>query len=300
MARKRKGKELSMRKIREVLRLALVQGMGDREIGRSCVMSHATVGKYRSKAQEEGLTYPDIEQMDDREIMRLLKVARKEEAGDTRPQPDWGSVHTELKKKGVTMALLWEEYRGSYPEGYQISQFYKLYARWKKKLNVSLRQTHKAGEKLFVDYAGHRVPVTDRHTGEVMEAQIFVAVLGASNYTYAEATWDQSLSSWIGSHIRAFEYFGGAPEMVVPDNLLSEVTKACRYEPDINATYHDMSVHYGTVIIPARVRKPRDKAKVEAGVLVVERWILAALRGRIFFSLIELNEAVSGAASKTQ
>lgn len=294
MARKRKGKELSMRKIREVLRLVLVHGMGDREIERSCSISHATVGKYRGKAHEAGLTYADIEAMDDDRLSRILGIGEKEESRDSRPQPDWEWVHMELKKKGVTILLLWEEYRGLHPDGYQISQFHKLYAQWKKKLNVSLRQTHKAGEKMFVDYAGQTVPVIEHHSGERKEAQIFVAVLGASNYTYAEATWDQSLASWIGSHIRAFEYFGGVPGMVVPDNLKTGVSAACRYEPDINTTYHDMSVHYCTVIIPARVRRPKDKAKVEAGVQVVERWILAALRNRTFFSLQELNDAISG------
>lgn len=293
MVRKRKGKGLSMRKIREVLRLMLVQGMGDREIGRSCVISHVTVGKYRSKVADAGLTYADIEVMDDCKLIRLLKIGSREATRDVRSQPEWEHVHTELKKKGVTLQLLWEEYRDNAPDGYQLTQFYGLYSQWKKRLNVVLRQTYKAGEKMFVDYAGHTVPVVDRHTGEIREAQVFVAVLGASNYSYAEATGDQTLHNWIDSHIRAFEYFGGVPEMVIPDNLLSGVSKACRYEPDINATYHEMSVHYNTVIIPARVRKPRDKAKVEAGVLVVERWILAALRNRTFFSLIELNEAVS-------
>lgn len=291
--RKRKGKELSMRKVREILRLVMMCGMGDREIGRSCSVSHATVGKYRSRVMEAGFTYPAIEGRDDRELMRLLKIGRSEKEEENRPQPDWEWVHTELKKKGVTVPLLWQEYRELYPEGYQISQFYKIYAKWKKKLSVSLRQTHKAGEKMFVDYCGQTVPVADRHSGGVKTAQIFVAVLGASSYTYAEATWDQTLPNWIGSHIRAFEYFGGVPEMLIPDNLKSGITSACRYEPDINSTYHEMSVHYGTVVIPARVRRPKDKAKVESGVQVVERWILAALRNRTFFSLAELNDAIS-------
>lgn len=293
MARRRKGKGLVMQKIREVLRLVLVHGMGDREIGRSCAISHVTVGKYRSKVVEAGLSYSNIEAMDDSGLIRLLKIGRREARIDGRNQPDWGYVHAELKKKGVTLQLLWEEYKVSVPDGYQLSQFYGIYSQWKRRLNVVLRQTHKAGEKLFVDYAGQTVPVVDRHTGEIMDAQIFVAVLGASNYTYSEATEDQALHSWIDSHIRAFEYIGGVPQMVIPDNLRSGVTKTCRYEPEINATYHEMSVHYDTVVIPARVRKPRDKAKVEAGVLVVERWILAALRMRTFFSLVELNVVIA-------
>ncbi len=281
-----------MRKVREVFRLSMDCGMKNREIARSCSISHTVVNDYLKRAKEVGLTYSQIETMDESELMRLLrggKTGREE----IRPQPDLSWVHQELKKKGVTLQLLWEEYREVYPEGYKRSQFYKLYKRWKKRLNVSLRQTHKVGEKMFVDYAGQTVSVKDRNTGETGEAEIFVAVLGASNYSYAEAIWDQGLPNWIGSHIRAFEYFGGVPEIVVPDNLKSGVSKACRYEPDINPTYHDMAVHYGTAVIPARVRKPKDKAKVEAGVQVVERWILAALRNRTFFSLRELNQAIS-------
>ena len=155
-----------------------------------------------------------------------------------------------------------------------------------------MRQTHRAGEKLFVDYAGHTVPVIDEATGEIRSAQIFVAVLGASNYTYAEATWTQALPDWIGSHQRTFEFLDGVPEIVVPDNLRSGISKAHRYEPDINPTYQDMASHYGVAIIPTRVRKPQDKAKVEVGVQIVERWILAALRNQTLFSLTELNQAI--------
>jgi len=293
MARKRKGKRLSMRKVREILRLALGSQMSDRMIGHSVSISHVTVGRYRRSAEEAGISYCDVEKMGDVELLRLLKVGTREDQRKDRPQPDWQWVHKEMRRKGVTLQLLWEEYKAIHPDGYQISQFYKLYGQWKRKLKVTLRQTHKAGEKMFVDYAGQTVPVIDRRTGKTREAQVFVAVLGASNYTYAEATWDQSLGNWIGSHVRAFEYFGRVPQMVVPDNLKSGISKACRYEPDINPSYHEMSVHYDTVIAPARVRKPRDKAKVEVGVQVVERWILAALRNRQFFSLGELNRAIA-------
>jgi transposase len=285
MARKRKGKGLSMRKVKEVLRLALGAQMSERMIAQSLSISHVTVGKYLQAAQQSGLSCAEMEKMGDVELLRRLKVGRTEGKKGVRPQPDWSVVHQELQKKGVTIQLLWEEYKAIDPDGYERSQFYKLYARWKGKLAVALRQTHKAGEKMFVDYAGQTVPVIDRQTGQAREAQVFVGVLGASNYTYSEATW-------IGSHVRAFEYFGGVPQMVVPDNLKAGVSRACRYEPDINPTYHEMSVHYGTVVIPARVRKPRDKAKAEVGVQVVERWILASLRDRQFFSLGELNEAI--------
>ena len=212
--------------------------------------------------------------------------------------PDWANIHGELKRPGVTLFLLWQEYRQAYSDGYQYSWFCEHYRAWQGKLDLVMRQDHRAGEKLFVDYAGQTVPVIDQTTGEVRQAQIFVAVLGASNYIYAEATWSQSLPDWIGSHVRTFRFLGGVPELVVPDNLRAGVSKAHRYEPDTNPTYQDMASHYGVAILPTRVRKPRDKAKVESGVLVVERWILASLRHRQFFSLTELNAAISDLLGK--
>ena len=201
-------------------------------------------------------------------------------------------LHQELKKKGVTLQLLWHEYKEKDPEGYQYSQFCHLYHQWAEKLDPCLRQEYRAGEKLFVDYAGQTMEITDPETGEIHQAQIFVATLGASNYTFAEATLSQDLPSWIQSHVHAFEFFQGVTEILIPDNLRDAVTRSCRYEPDLNATYREMAEHYGAVIIPARVAKPRDKAKVESGVLQVERWVLAPLRHRTFFSLAELNEAI--------
>lgn len=291
MAYKRK-KELSMRKIREILRLGLECKMSVREIGRSCSISPSSVSKYLKQAEKAGLNYSQIEQMGDGDLVHSLQGRVVCKNPTSRSEPDWIYIHQELKKKGVTIQLLWEEYKEGNPEGYQSSQFYERYNRWRKKLKVTLRQNHKAGEKLFVDYAGQTLSVINKKTGEIKEVQIFVAVLGASNYTYAEATYSQKLPDWIGSHVRAFKYFGGVPQIVVPDNLKSGVRKTCRYEPDINPSYHDMAVHYGTAIIPARVRKPQDKAKVEAGVLLTERWILAALRNREFFSLSEINRAI--------
>jgi transposase len=193
----------------------------------------------------------------------------------------------------VTLSLLWEEYRAAHPEGYGYSRFCDLYRAWKGKLKPTMRQAHLAGEKMFVDYAGTTAEVIDPLTGEIHEAQVFVATLGASSYSYAGATWTQSLPDWIGAHSRAFAYFGGVPAQVVPDNLKSGVIKACLYDPEINRTYADMAAHYGTAILPARPRKPRDKAKVEVAVQVVERWILARLRNRRFFSLAELNQAMA-------
>jgi len=280
-----------MRKIGEIFRLSVECGKTNREIARSCGVSHTVVNDYLNRAREVGLVDEEILQMSETELVERLK-AGSESSKTSRPQPDWRKVYEELKKKSVTLTLLWEEYREAHPEGYQLSQFYEYFRRWKRKLDVSLRQTHRAGEKMFVDYAGQTIPVIEAETGKVREAQIFVAVLGASSYTFSEATWDQSLTSWLGSHVHAFEYFEGVPEIVVPDNLKSGVSKACRYEPDLNPAYHDMAVHYGTAVIPARVARPKDKAKVEVGVQVVERWILAALRNRKFFSLHDLNQAI--------
>jgi transposase len=193
------------------------------------------------------------------------------------------------KKTKVTLQLLWLEYKANHPDGLQYSQFCQLYRDWRRGLDRVLRQEHKAGEKVFVDYAGQTIPVVDRATGEIVEAQLFVGVLGASNYTFAEACWSQELPHWIGAHVHMYEYFGGVPELTVPDNLKAGVRHACYYDPDLNPTYHEMAVHYGTAILPTRPVKPRDKAKVEAGVLLAERWILARLRHHTFFSLADLN-----------
>src|SRR4030095_1035134 len=207
--------------------------------------------------------------------------------------PDFAAVHDELRRhKHVTLQLLWQEYKEANPDGYQYSRFCELYKRWVGKLDLILRQDYRVGEKMFVDHAGPTVSIIDRETGQVHEAVIFVAVLGASNYTSAEATWNRDLASWIGSHIRALEFFQGVPAVIVPDNWKTGIKDPCYYEPDLNPTYRDFAEHYGTVIIPARVRKPRDKAKVEVGVLVVERWVLAALRKHTFHSLAELNLAI--------
>ena len=202
-------------------------------------------------------------------------------------------MHRELKRKHVTLAILWEEYIERHPGGYRYSRFCELYRAWDGRLSVTMRQSHAAGDKLFVDYAGDRVPVViDRLTGETRPAQIFVAVLGASNFTYAEATWTQGLADWIGAHTRAFEAIGGVPALLVPDNTKVAVIKACLYEPQVNRSYAEMAAHYGTAILPARPRRPRDKAKVEAAVLIVERWLLGRLRHRRFYSLAELNAAI--------
>ena len=284
-----------MRKIREVLRLLWLCNLGHRQASRSAGISKSTVANYERRARKAGLRWVDVVEMDDTTLDRLLFAEVKAPPGKVLAVPSWSEVHGELqRKKGVTLALLWDEYKQGHPEdGYQYSRYCDLYQEWRGKLDLSMRQVHRAGEKLFVDYSGQTVPVTDPATGEVREAEVFVAVLGASNYTFAEATWSQSLPDWIGSHVRAFSYFGGVPEIVVPDNLKSGVTSPCRYEPDVNKTYNDLAVHYGVAVVPARVRKPKDKAKVEVGVQVVQRWILACLRNQTFFSLGELNAEIA-------
>ena len=284
---------LTMRKLREVLRLVHEAGLGQRQVARSLNLSPSTVGEYRRRAVLAGLTWPLPEGLDDAALEQRVFPPPDARPAHLRPLPVWAEVHAELKRrKGVTLALLWEEYKATHPEGLQYSRFCDHYRAWAGRLDVVMRQSHRAGEKLFVDWAGQTVPVIDRTTGEVRAAQVFVAVLGASSYTYAEATWTQTLPDWIGAHSRALEFLEGATEIVVPDNPRTGVDRACRYDPDLNATYAEWAAHYGVAVIPARVRKPRDKAKVETGVQMVERWVLAALRNRTFFSLGELNAAI--------
>lgn len=286
------AKRLSMRKIREILRLKYECNQSIRDISTSCSVGRSTVSDYVLRASAAGITWPLPDDMDDTALEQMLFPSATGTNQRNRFVPDWAEVHKQLKRKGVTLALLWHEYKTNNPAGYQYSWFCHQYAGWVGKIDLVMRQDHLAGEKLFVDYAGQTMEIIDRTTGEAKTAQIFVAVLGASNYTYAEATWSQSLADWIDSHVRAFRFFGGVPEVLVPDNLKSGVSKACYYEPDINPTYQDMSSHYSTVVLPARVREPRDKAKVETGVQIVERWILAKLRNHTFFSLAELNEEI--------
>jgi len=293
MARKRK-KEMTSQKVREILRLSLKHQLGYREVSRSCSVSHVTVWAYLKQVRDNGLSWDEVSSLGEAQLLELVRGAHRSASNRSIPEPDWPYIHTELKKKGVTLQLLWEEYKELNPDGYQSTQFYEHYKKWKSTISPWMRQSHKAGDKLFVDYAGQSVPIRSRKTGEMYQAQIFVAVLGMSNYTYAEATWDQTLQNWISSHVNAFEYFEGVPRLLVPDNLKSAVSKANRYDPDINPTYYEMASHYGTAVLPARVRKPRDKAKAEVGVQIVERWILAALRNRTFFSLHHLNQEIGG------
>jgi transposase len=281
-----------MRKVQEVLRLLLVCGLSQRQVSRVCGIARASVGDYLARAQRAGLVGTPLESWSEEDLDRRLYPSARRLASLERPAVDWVQVHEELKRKNVTLSLVWQEYRERQPDGYQYSRFCDLYRAWRGKLDLCMRQVHRPGEKLFVDYCGQTVPVEDAETGEVRQAQVFVAVWGASSYTFAEATWSQGLADWIGSHVRAFEFGGGVTELVIPDNLRSGVSRACRYEPELNPTYQDLAVHYGVAVMPARVRKPRDKAKVESGVQLVQRWILARLRHRKFFSLAELNESI--------
>lgn len=285
---------ISMRKIRDVLRLKAA-GLSVRQIGASTKLSVGSIQKLITQAASLNLTWPLPEGLDDEQLARFFYPAADVRPAARLEEADWPRLHQELKRKGVTRQLLWEEYATGIPNrSYSYSQFCARYQDWQQTQKRSLRQHHRAGEKCFIDYCGPTVPIVDAATGEIRPAQIFVAVLGASNYTYAEATLSQSLPDWLHSHVRAFEFFGGVPELLVPDNLKSGVSRACRYEPDLNPAYQQLAEHYQVAILPARPRKPKDKAKVEVGVQIVERWILARLRHQTFFSLTELNHAIRG------
>jgi transposase len=289
------AERLSMRKIKEVLRLQAA-GQSQRAIAHSVAVARSTVKEYLQRAAAAGLVWPLPEDMTDSALDARLFPVLTAPVGP-RPLPEWDVIYAEMKAKrrtGVTLQLLWLEYKQAHPDGLQYSQFCECYRRWRGGLDRVLRQEHKAGEKVFVDFAGQTVPIIDRATGEVLfEAQIFVAVLGASNYTYVQACRSQELPEWISAHTRMVEYFGGVALAVVPDNLRSGVRHACYYEPDLNPTYQEWAEHYGTTVLPTRVRRPRDKAKVESGVLLVERWILARLRHHTFFDLADLNAEIA-------
>jgi transposase len=288
------GERLSMRKIRELLRLRWEQHLSQRVIGRSLRLSQAAVSEYLSRARRADLTWPLPDGLDDARLEALLFPPAPNVPTEQRPVPDWALVHRELRRPNVTLALLWEEYRGGTGarDGFGYSWFCDLYREWVGRLKPTLRQVHTAGERVFVDFAGHTMEVIDGATGEINRAEVFVAVLGASSYVFAEATWTQSLPDWIAAHVNMLAFIGGVPRQIVSDNLRAGITRACFYEPLVNRTYADMASHYGTVVIPARPYKPRDKAKVEVGVQVVQRWILARLRNRRFFSRAELNQAI--------
>jgi transposase len=279
-----------VRKIREVLRLK-AKGLSGRQIATAIGSALSTVQACLKRAEAADVCWPLAEDLDEAALEERLYG--RNAPPSSRPLPDFAELHAELSRPGVTRLLLWQEYKAAQPDGVEYSVFCDRYRRWLLTQDPVLRRAHAPGDKLFVDYAGQTVPVTDRHSGEQREAEIFIGVLGCSNYTFAEATRSQQLSDWLGSHVRMLAYFGGVPAAIVPDNLKTGIHRAHRYEPELNPSYQDFAEHYSVAILPARVRKPRDKAKVEAGVLVVERWILARLRNRTFFSLGELNDAIA-------
>jgi transposase len=302
-----------MRNIREVLRLKLELKLGDRQTAQACRISRSTVSLYVNKAKVAGITWPLAPDLDDHALEELLfkHTYTKHQPGidlqsgpgfgsesgvSVKPtksnEPDWNHIHTELQRKGVTRLLLWREYQASIEQPLGYTAFTKHYRAWHQTRDLSMRQMHKAGEKIFVDYAGLTLPIQDASTGEITRAQIFVAAFGASNYVFVEATRSQSSEDWLGSHVRMLSYFGGVPEIIVPDNLKAGVTHPSFYEPELNRAYTEFAEHYGLAVIPARVRKPKDKAKVEVAVQIVEREILAPLRNRTFFDLFEINQAI--------
>jgi transposase len=281
-----------MRKISEILRLKAA-GMSMRDIAASTGASTTTVYEYLTRAEGAALSWPLPDGVDEDALQAKLFPRPSAEAASQRPAPDWREVHRELKRKRhVTVRLLWLEWKQANPDGWGYSQFCWHYQRWLGTQDVVMRLSYKAGERMFVDFSGDRMEVVDPQSGEVSSAEVFVSVLGASGLLYVEATRGQDLGSWLLAHAHAYEFYGGVPEATTPDNLKSGVTKACYYDPEVNPSYLDLARHYGTVILPTRAAHPRDKAAVESGVLSVERWVLAPLRNRRFFSLAELNAAI--------
>jgi transposase len=287
----KKGRKKSMRTAREILRLHFEHNLSQRAIARACAVSPTTVGDYLERIKQSGLVWEAISALDDSSLKTLLYPEGR--ALSRKPLPDFDYLRLEMKKKGVTLQLLWEEYRSVHPDGYSRSQFCELYQKHGKTLDPVMRFDHKAGEKLFVDFSGDRPSYVDRDTGEVVAPELFVAVMGASSRIFAVAVPSQQIPDWTMAHIGAFEYFDGVPAVVVPDQLKSGVKTSCKYDPEINPAYAELCAHYNVTVIPARPREPRDKAKVENSVLIAQRRILAVLRNRTFFSLVELNDAIA-------
>lgn len=284
---------LSMRRIRDLLRLKHENGLSSRQIATALGISKGAVGDYLQRARIAGLGWPLSDTLTDTALERLLFPGQPKPTAVPRPEPNWAYVDQELRRTGVTRSLLWQEYRAEHPDGYGYAWFCEHYEAWKGRVSPTMRQSHAAGEKVFVDYAGDTIDLIDPATGVVQAMKLFVAAMGASSYVYAEARPSEGLADWIGCHVGLFAFLGGVPAIIVCDNLKAAVTKPDRYEPGINRTYLDLARHYGTTVIPARPYKPRDKAKVEQSVLLVERWVLARLRNQRFFSQTELNLAIA-------
>lgn len=285
-----------MRMIREILRLHHSCGYSKKRVSKALGCARSTVGDYLQRAQTAGLTWPLPVELDDDDLLEKHLYGPRPE--QQRPQPDCNYIYHELKRKGVTLNLLWQEYKAEHPDGYQLTQFCDVYRQWRKTIDLVMRQEHKAGDKAFSDFAGGTLPIVDAGTGEVTPAHLFVCALGASSYTYATLFWREDSESWCMGHAQAFSFFQGCVETVVPDNPKPVITKACRYEPDVNPSFAQMANHFGVGVLPARVKRPRDKAVVESAVGVATRWILAVLRNRTFFSLAEANAAVAELVKK--
>lgn len=285
-------RRLRMRQLREILRLKQEVGLTHRAIADACGIASSTVSLYLERAEAARLGWPLPADLDDAALEARLFTRAFRSPGTVRPIPDAARLHQELMQRGVTLQLLWNEDRAAHPQGYSYSQFCEHYRRWVRTLKPSMRQVHRAGEKVFLDFAGQKAHVVNRETGALTAVDLFVGVLGGSGLLYAEATLGQDLGSWVGAHVRMLEAYQGCPAIWVPDNLRAAVTRPNRYEPEINRTYLDLAHHYGAVVIPARIRRPQDKALAEIGVLLAERWVLAALRHRTFFSLADLNAAI--------
>lgn len=291
------GSRLSMRNVREILRLKYGEAkLSHRAIGLAVRASPGTVGDIILRFKASDLTWPLPDELNDFLLEQRLYASKRLGVTTDKVVPDWKFIHAEMSRPDVTRALLWSEYKAENGDrGFEYSRFCDGYSEWRGKLNLSMRQVHVFGEKCYVDFAGKTVPIVDERTGEILfDAQIFVGVLGGSSYTFAEAVASQNIPCWIHAHVKMLEFFGGVPQIVVPDNLKSAVTKASFYDPEINPTYNEWAKHYCIAVLPARVRKPKDKAKAEVGVQLVQRWILAALRNRTFYGLDELNEAIAG------
>jgi transposase len=283
-----------MRKLNEMFRLKFEHELSNRKVALACNTHHSVVSDYLVRFNLAGLKWPLTAAISEEDLYQKLFPEKQElEISPSKPIPDWKKVYDELRgHKYLTLQLIWKEYKERYPHGYGYSQFCYRYREWQTLLDITLRQSYKGGEKMFVDYVGQTVRIKSPLNGEFRDAHVFVVVLAASNYTYAEAHPSQELKNWVNGHVRALQYFQGVPKIAIPDNLKSGVKSACFYDPTLNPTYHEMAMYYGVAVIPARKRKPKDKAKVEAGVKIVGQQILAALRNRVFFSIQELNQAI--------
>jgi transposase len=288
-----------MRRIKQLLTMHFGAGASTRAIARELGIAPSTVREYLGRASAAGIGWPLAADVTDESLMaRLFVNAGVRTGARFHAEPDWSALVRELKRPGVNLLVLWEEYRANHPQGYAYSRFCQLFREFERRLSPTMRQQHVAGQKGFVDYSGQRVPITDPLTGAVTMAEIFVAVLGASNLTYAEATWTQTLPDWIGAHVRLFRFWGASPRLLVPDNLKSAIHKASFYDPEVNRSYGALATHYGVGILPARPRRPRDKAAVEAGVRFAQSYILGRLRNVTFFSLVECNAAIAVAVER--